>query len=79
MPTVVGTMTKGAVFDSVVNAVDVGAINSLTEKVTPVSADLLIVADSAASYARKKVQIGNLPTSGGSDPGYKRHFLTMGG
>lgn len=40
----------------------------VTEKVTPISADLLLIEDSAASYAKKKVQIGNLPggTGGGA-------------
>jgi hypothetical protein len=42
-----------------------GEINGLTEKATPVSTDLIVVEDSAASYAKKKVQIGNLPSSGG--------------
>lgn len=58
-------MTKGAVFDSVVNAADVGAVSSLTEKTTPIDADLLILADSANSYARKKLQIVNLPGGAG--------------
>jgi hypothetical protein len=39
--------------------------STFTEKVTPVSADLLLIEDSAASGAKKKVQIGNLPSSGG--------------
>lgn len=42
-----------------------GDIEKLTEKVTPASGDLLIIEDSAASYAKKKVQIGNLPAGGG--------------
>lgn len=41
-------------------------IASLTEKVTPVSSDLLVIEDSAASNAKKKVQIGNLPLGAGS-------------
>ena len=41
-----------------------GEIAALTEKATPVSADLLIIEDSAASYGKKKVQIGNLPGGG---------------
>jgi hypothetical protein len=62
-------VTKLAIKDSagtetILGAGDVGAIDSMTEKTTPVSADLLIVADSAASYARKKVQIGNLSAAG---------------
>ncbi len=43
-----------------------GDIATFTEKTTPVSADLLLIEDSAASGAKKKVQIGNLPSSGGS-------------
>jgi hypothetical protein len=38
---------------------------TFTEKVTPVSADLLLLEDSAAAGAKKKVQIGNLPTGAG--------------
>lgn len=41
-------------------------IHSITEKVTPVSADEIIIEDSAASYNKKRVQIGNLPAGGGS-------------
>jgi len=37
-------------------------ISALTEKVTPVAADLLIIEDSAASNAKKKIQLGSLPT-----------------
>lgn len=36
-------------------------ISAITEKVTPVSADLLIIEDSAAANVKKRVQIGNLP------------------
>jgi len=38
-----------------------GEINAITEKTTPVDADLLLIEDSAATNAKKKVQIGNLP------------------
>jgi hypothetical protein len=42
--------------------------NQLTEKVGPVGADLIVMEDSAASYAKKKVQVTNLPGGGpGSD------------
>lgn len=37
-----------------------GEINSITEKTTPVSADLILIEDSAASNAKKKLQVGNL-------------------
>lgn len=39
-------------------------ISGLTEKASPVSGDLLVIEDSAASNAKKKVQIGNLPGGG---------------
>ena len=42
-----------------------GEIAAVVEKVTPVSADLLLIEDSAAGNAKKRVQIGNLPSSGG--------------
>jgi hypothetical protein len=38
-----------------------GEIALVTEKVTPVSADLLLMEDSAASNAKKRIQVGNLP------------------
>lgn len=44
-----------------------GEINAITEKVSPVSGDLLILEDSESSYAKKKVQIGNLPGGSGTD------------
>jgi parallel beta-helix repeat protein len=38
-----------------------GEISAITEKTTPVSADLIIIEDSAASNAKKRAQVGNLP------------------
>jgi len=35
-------------------------ISPITEKVTPVAADLLLIEDSAAANAKKRVQVGNL-------------------
>ena len=46
-----------------------GEIAAITEKTAPASADLLLIEDSAASNAKKKVQIGNLPSSGGDVTG----------
>lgn len=43
-----------------------GEIHIIVEKGSPVAADELVIEDSAASYAKKRVQIGNLPT--GIDP-----------
>ena len=42
-----------------------GEISAIAEKTTPVGADLLIIEDSAASNAKKRVQITNLPGGGG--------------
>lgn len=39
-------------------------LNSFTEKAAPVSADVLLLEDSADSYNKKKVQVGNLPGGG---------------
>ena len=45
-----------------------GEISAITEKVTPVAADLIVIEDSAAGNAKKRVQVGNLP--GGSGSGF---------
>lgn len=39
-------------------------ISAITEKLTPVSADLLLIEDSAASNAKKKIQVGNMDHDG---------------
>lgn len=39
-------------------------ISAVTEKATPISADLLLIEDSADSNNKKRVQIGNLPGGG---------------
>jgi hypothetical protein len=44
-------------------------INLLAEKTVPIATDLLLLEDSGASNAKRKVQIGNLPSSGGGGPG----------
>ncbi|MBI9042933.1 MAG: hypothetical protein JEZ06_00520 [Anaerolineaceae bacterium] len=44
-----------------------GEIDAITEKTSPVNADLIIIEDSADSNNKKKVQLGNLP--GGSFSG----------
>ena len=41
-------------------------ISAITEKTTPADDDLLIIEDSAASYAKKSVKISNLPSGGGT-------------
>lgn len=45
-----------------------GEITAITEKASPVSADLIIIEDSEAANAKKKVQIGNLPGGSVSSP-----------
>lgn len=42
-------------------------ISALTEKVSPVSGDHILIEDSAAGNAKKRVQIGNLPGGSGTD------------
>lgn len=50
-----------SVSSAITSTVDAAiAINTLTEKVSPVDADLLVIEDSADSNARKKIQIGSL-------------------
>lgn len=44
-----------------------GEINGIAEKTTPVGADILIIEDSAAANAKKKLQISNLPSGGGGE------------
>lgn len=40
-------------------------ISVITEKVSPIGADLIIIEDSAASNAKKRVKLSNLPAGGG--------------
>ena len=44
-----------------------GEISAITEKGSPVAADLIIIEDSAAANAKKKVQLGNIPIADGAD------------
>lgn len=63
---IVITSTGGTDNDAIHDNV-AGEIAALTEKVSPASADLLIIEDSADSNNKKKVQIGNLPGGGSSN------------
>jgi len=40
-------------------------IQGLSEKGSPVNADIVVIEDSADAYSKKKVQLGNLPGGGG--------------
>ena len=55
-PTVDDGADATAIHDNVA-----GEISAITEKATPVNADLLLIEDSVAGNAKKRVQIGNLP------------------
>jgi len=51
-----------------VNAIhtnEANEISGLTEKVTPANGDLIVIESSTDGFAKRKVQIGNLPSSGG--------------
>jgi len=61
----ISTLPTGADANAIHDNVS-AEISAITEKTTPVSADLLLIEDSAASNAKKRVQVGNLPGGGGS-------------
>ncbi len=42
---------------------EAGEFGGVEEKTSPVSADLIVIEDSAASNVKKRVQLGNIPTS----------------
>lgn len=44
---------------------EAGEINGLTEKVTPVGNDVVVIEDSAASFAKKKAKVSSLGGGGG--------------
>lgn len=58
-PTVDDGADSTAIHDNVA-----AEISALTEKATPVNADLVIIEDSEDTNAKKKVQVGNLPGGG---------------
>lgn len=48
-----------------VNAIHVNEdneITGITEKVTPVASDLLVIEDSASGFIKKRIQLGNIPS-----------------
>jgi len=51
-----GTTDADAIHDNVASE-----ISAITEKVTPIGADMIVIEDSAAANAKKMVQITNLP------------------
>lgn len=42
-------------------------ISTIAEKTTPTGTDILLIEDAAASNAKKRVQLANLPTAGGGE------------
>ncbi|MEO5366701.1 MAG: hypothetical protein H7831_10170 [Magnetococcus sp. WYHC-3] len=56
------TTDEAAIHDNVASE-----IYAITEKITPASTDVIIIEDSAASYAKKRVQITNLPAGTPAD------------
>ncbi len=58
----IGSLPASAGSDSSAIHDNVSAeIDAITEKVTPVNADLIVIEDSAAANVKKKAQIGNIP------------------
>ena len=51
-----------AIHDNVASEISV-----VTEKVTPVSGDFILIEDSAAGNVKKRIQVGSLPTAGGGE------------
>lgn len=50
---------------TILDTTTAGQINGLAEKAVPLDADIVLIEDSAAGNAKKKVQLGNLPGGGG--------------
>lgn len=61
-----GNLPTGATDNDAIHDNVAAEISVITEKVTPVSGDFLVIEDSAAGNVKKRVQVGNLPTAAGS-------------
>ena len=57
------------VLDEVIHNNVGGEILEITEKTSPVDADLLLLEDSESNYLKRKIQVGNLPGGGGGGGG----------
>lgn len=72
-------LSAGAGSDTNAIHVNVSAeINGITEKTTPVAADLLVIEDSAAANVKKKVQVSNLPLGFGVLTDYSATSTVVG-
>ena len=60
----IGNLPGGTTDTDAIHVNAASEISGITEKASPVSGDLIVIEDSAASNVKKKVQIGNLPSSG---------------
>jgi hypothetical protein len=56
-----------------------GEISAITAKDTPTTSDFLLIEDAAASNAKKRITIGDLPSGGGGLSTYASFHLTTGG
>lgn len=65
-----------ATADDQPGGVNSGRIAALTEKTTPVAADLLLIEDSAASNVKRGVRVGNLPIRSPSTNFFLVHYTT---
>ena len=61
-PTVIDGADGSAIHDDTA-----GEIAAVTLKGTPVAADVLLIEDSAAANAKKRITVGSLPTGGGGE------------
>lgn len=61
----ISTLPTGSGDSDAIHKSVAGEIDGLTAKSTPVGADELVIEDSAASWAKKKIAISSLPSSGG--------------
>lgn len=55
----------GGVDTTAIHKATAAEISAITQKNTPVDADLLLIEDSAASNVKKRIEIGDLPGGGG--------------
>lgn len=62
--TIDGSNIPNGADGSAVHVDEASEISAVTEKATPIAADLLLIEDSADSNNKKRVQIGNLPGAG---------------
>lgn len=75
----ISSLPSGGLDTTAIHKATAAEISAMTEKNPPISADLIVIEDSADSYNKKKVQIGNLPSGGGGFSGREQEFTAAGG